>query len=550
MNLENLMMLLCGLGLFLFGMKLMGDGLELVAGSRLKSMIERLTRNKYMGALIGVVVTAVIQSSSATTVMVVGFVNAGLMSLAQAVGVIMGANIGTTVTGFMIALKLNDLAPLAIFIGVGLIVFFKKAGCKHIGQILTGFGILFYGMTVMSDSMKPLSESPAFQNIIAQFQNPLLGVLAGLVFTALIQSSSASVGVLQALASQNVIGIHAAAFVIYGQNIGTCVTALLSCVGTNKTAKRTAMVHLLFNILGATLFFFITLLTPFTDWISLLAPGNIMMQISLIHICFNVLCTAILLPLSDYLVKLACRIVPGKEDERSEISLQYLDSRILNTPPIAVAQLYKEVGRMAEVAQSVFNDSMDMLLHKDSSKMEQIEKKEELLDFLNTNITEYLVKINALEIENNDREILGALFHVVSDFERIGDHSINIGEIAQIIIEGKAKFGTEAAEELEELKNVVNSMISDAYALLKCHGENEELAERVNTAEDTIDDRTRKLKKAHIKRLNRGECSARAGTLYNDMLINLERVADHATNIAFAIEPKTQGKKKPVPSNG
>ena len=384
MNLENMMMLLCGLGLFLFGMKLMGDGLEMAAGSKLKSMIERLTKNKYMGALVGLAVTAVIQSSSATTVMVVGFVNAGLMNLAQAVGVIMGANIGTTVTGFMIALKLNSLAPIAIFIGVILMCFCRKNRQKHLGQIITGFGVLFFGMTVMSTAMEPLGDSEIFRNAIVQFGNPLIGVLVGLLFTALIQSSSASVGVLQALASQGLVPISSAVFVIYGQNIGTCVTALLSCIGTTKIAKRTAVVHLLFNVLGAALFITITILFPFTELIERIAPGDAMMQISAVHIIFNLVCTAILLPMSNLLVKLACLVVPGEDRKREAMSLQYLDSRILNTPPIAVGQVLKEVKRMSDLAQISFANAMEMLFQKDSSKMEELENNENVLDFLNT----------------------------------------------------------------------------------------------------------------------------------------------------------------------
>ena len=297
MTLENVMTLLCGLGLFLYGMKLMGEGLELAAGSKLKNLVERLTTNKYMGALIGLLVTAVIQSSSATTVMVVGFVNAGIMQLGQAVGVIMGANIGTTVTGFMIAIKLNQIAPLAIFTGVVIMMFCKKNFQKHIGQIITGFGILFFGMTLMSTAMEPLSESELFINLVSQLQNPFLGLLVGMVFTAIIQSSSASIGVLQALAASGITTLNTSVFVIYGQNIGTCITALISCIGTTRTAKRTAAVHLLFNVIGAALFTVLTICLPLVSWVQMLFPDNVMMQISFIHILFNVITTAILLPL-------------------------------------------------------------------------------------------------------------------------------------------------------------------------------------------------------------------------------------------------------------
>lgn len=551
MSIENIMMLLCGLGLFLFGMKLMGDGLEMAAGSRLKNMISKLTTNKYMGALVGLAVTAVIQSSSATTVMVVGFVNAGLMNLAQAVGVIMGANIGTTVTGFMIALKLNSLAPIAIFLGVILMNFSKKTSHKHIGQIVTGFGVLFFGMSIMGDSMEPLSEMPEFQAIITQFKNPLLGVLAGLVFTAIIQSSSASVGVLQALASQNIVTLESAVFVIYGQNIGTCVTAILSCIGTTKTAKRTAVVHLLFNVIGTVIFILITLLLPFTEVVERLAPGNVMMQISLVHICFNVVCTAILLPLSNYLVKLSYMVVHGEDPKKKAMSLQYLDARILNTPPIAVAQVLKEVQRMSTIAQDSFARAMDMLLRRKVEGMEDLEGDESVLDYMNTAITEYLVKINGLDLEDEDRKLIGSLFHIVSDFERIGDHSINIGEIAQTIVSNKVVLSEDAKNELENMRGRVTAILKDAYSLFEKHGKDEELAMRVNRQEEEIDRETRRLKQNHIDRLNEGKCSAQAGTLYNDMLTNLERVADHAINIAFgAVEEKKGKSPKSVPVVG
>lgn len=536
MTIENIMMLLCGLGLFLYGMKLMGEGLELTAGSRLKSMIERLTTNKYMGALIGLAVTAVIQSSSATTVMVVGFVNAGLMNLAQAVGVIMGANIGTTVTGLMIAIKLNSLAPIAIFLGVVMMMFCKKTNHKHVGQIICGFGILFFGMTVMSTAMEPLSESEFFRNLFIQLQNPLLGLLVGLAFTALIQSSSASLGVLQALAASGAIMLNSAVYVIYGQNIGTCVTAILACAGATKTAKRTATVHLLFNVIGATMFTLLTMWTPFVDLVKMMAPGNILMQISIIHIFFNVVTTAILLPLSKYLVDLACKVIPGEDRQQEALHLEYLDQRILNTPPIAVAQVIKEVERMARLARTNFINSMDALFHKDEAKLKEIEENEVVLNFLNQKITEYLVQINGLDLQDPDRQVIGALFHVVSDFERVGDHSTNIGEMAQIVINGKANLSETATQELEHMQQLVITIFDDSVRLFLNGGRNTELAFRVNRIEETIDSETDRLKDNHIQRLNNGTCTPQSGAVYNDMLMNLERIADHATNIAFSTE--------------
>ena len=540
------MMLLGGLGLFLYGMKLMGDGLEMAAGSRLKKIVEKLTRNKYMGALVGLIVTMVIQSSSSTTVMVVGFVNAGLMTLAQATGVIMGANIGTTVTGLLIAIKLNDLAPIAIFIGVVMIMFIKKTTYKHVGQIIAGFGILFMGMTNMGDALAPLSESEMFKTMMSTFSNPLVGVLIGLVFTAIIQSSSASVGVLMALAGQGVVPIESAVFVIFGQNIGTCVTAVLSCIGTNRTAKRTATVHLLFNIIGATLFICISLFTPFVSWVKMAAPDNILMQISIVHITFNVVTTALLLPLSDYLVKLACLVIPGEDEAKEAKSLKYLDSRILKAPPIAVAQVLKEVARMGDLARKNYLMSMDMLFSGDVEKMEELEDNEEILNFLNTNITEYLVKINALELEDNDRQLVGSLFHVVNDFERIGDHGENIAEQAIQLQATKTVFSEQAIKELHQMQDSVICVLDDSCRLFQERRMDFDLAFKINSMEDSIDKMAKEYKENHVSRLNQNLCSAQGGAIYNDLITNLERIADHSTNIAFALWQKKESVSIPL----
>lgn len=546
MQISEVMMLLGGLGLFLYGMKLMGDGLEMAAGSRLKKIVEKLTRNKYMGALVGLIVTMVIQSSSSTTVMVVGFVNAGLMTLAQATGVIMGANIGTTVTGLLIAIKLNDLAPIAIFIGVVMIMFIKKTSYKHVGQIIAGFGILFMGMTNMGDALAPLSESQMFKDMMSTFSNPLIGVLIGLVFTAIIQSSSASVGVLMALAGQGVVPIESAVFVIFGQNIGTCVTAVLSCIGTNRTAKRTATVHLLFNIIGATLFICISLFTPFISWVKMAAPDNILMQISIVHITFNVVTTAILLPLSDYLVKLACIVIPGEDEKREAKSLKFLDARILKTPPIAVAQVLKEVARMGDLARKNYLMAMDMLFTGNVEKMEELEDNEEVLNFLNTNITEYLVKINSLELEDNDRKLVGALFHVVSDFERIGDHGENIAEQAIQLQTTKTTFSEQALQELHQMQDKVISVLDDSCRLFQERKMDFDLAYKINSTEDSIDDMAKACKENHVSRLNQSLCTAQGGAIYNDLITNLERIADHSTNIAFALWQKNESVYAPA----
>ena len=529
------MQLAGGLGLFLFGMKLMGDGLEMAAGSKLRGMIERLTKNKYMGALVGLVVTAVIQSSSATTVMVVGFVNAGLMNLAQAVGVIMGANIGTTVTGVMIAINLTAIAPLAVLIGVVMISFIKRNSVKHIGQIIAGFGILFMGMKMMSTAMEPLSESEVFTSLMTSFSNPLLGVLVGLVFTAIIQSSSASVGVLQALGAAGAITLPSAIYVIYGQNIGTCVTALISSVGTSKTARRTAVVHLMFNVFGAILFIVISMLFPFAELVQRIAPGSVMAQISIVHVIFNIVCTAIMLPLSSLLVKVACKVIPGSDPVKSSNSLAYLDARILSTPPVAVAQLFKEVDRMGQLAKETLGMAMDALITQDNTKVDQIYENENTINFLNRGIAEYLVKINGLDLEDYDRQALGSMYHVISDMERIGDHSENLCELAQTLKKSKQKFSPWAVEQATEMRNRVEAMLEEALQMFASRETQPQMAADINRREEIIDDATQELKDLHIERLNQGKCSVVAGTVFMDMLTNLERIADHCTNIAYSM---------------
>ena len=538
----GMIMGLCGgLGLFLFGMKLMGEGLEMAAGNRLKNLVEKLTTNKYMGALVGLLVTAIIQSSSATTVMEVGFVNAGLMNLAQAVGVIMGANIGTTVTGVLIAFKLSTIAPIAIFLGVALLSFCRKNSHKHVGQIIAGFGILFMGMELMSESMEPLSQSEFFTGMMTSLGNPLLGVLVGLVFTAIIQSSSASVGVLQALGAAGAITLPSAIYIIYGQNIGTCVTALLSSVGTNKVARRTAIVHLMFNIFGAVLFILITMLLPFEELIMSLAPNDPVVQISIVHVIFNIVTTAILLPLSNVLIKIACKVIPGEDKEKQGMCLSYLDSRILNTPPIAVAQVIKEVERMGAIATQNFQLSMEAMLDGDEQKIGQVEKNEELINFLNRGITEYLVKINGLDIEDADRVAVGALYHVINDWERVGDHAQNIAELAQLVVDGKANLSYRAVSEIKEMRDLVTDILQKSMAMFAKRSQDELLGREIDQIEERIDERTRQLRENHIDRLNQGLCSATSGTVFMDLLTNLERIADHSTNIAFSMDDSLTG---------
>lgn len=534
----SIVALLGGLALFLYGMKMMGDGLELVAGSKLRKLLSVLTKNRYLGALVGLVVTAVIQSSSATTVMVVGFVNAGLMNLYQAVGVIMGANIGTTVTAIIISLKITDIAALAAFAGVVLIMFCKNTTLKYTGQVIAGLGILFLGMNSMSAAMEPLKDMPEFVNVLTMFKdNPLLGILTGALFTAVIQSSSASVGILQALAMQGIIGIDGAIFILFGQNIGTCVTALLSSIGTNKTARRAAIIHLLFNVIGTIIFILIALLLPFTDWIKMITPDPVA-QIACTHLIFNVVTTALLLPAGNLLVKLSCLIIPGQDkvDTYEPLHLKYLDKRILSTPPIAVEQVIKETERMAVISRQNFHDAMEAFFDKKKDLIDRVLANEKALNFMNREITKYLVKISAMELQENDSKVIGSLYHVVSDFERIGDHAENIVEFAQNEINGHYTFSQDAMKELRELTLRVEVLLDESLRMFRSRVYDEELAGSIAEAEEEIDNRTELYRNNHVDRLAQGTCAPEQGMMFVDLLANLERIADHATNIAYSLK--------------
>lgn len=530
-----------GVGLFLYGIKIMGQGLEMAAGSKLKSLLDKVTSNKFMAVLIGVIITALIQSSSATTVMVVGFVNAGLMNLVQATSVIMGANIGTTVTSILIAMNLSDLAPLFIFAGAILLVFSKKKILSHIGEIVAGFGLLFMGMDVMSSAMEPLRDSQIFINFMTKANNPFIGILVGIVFTAIIQSSSASIGILQALALKGLIPIEFAVFILFGQNIGTVITALLSSAGSKTNSKRAAIIHLLFNVFGTGIFVVIALVTsklPFTyyDLLEKIAPGNTVAQISVAHIIFNLGSTLILFPFSNKLVKLSCRIIPDKEDKLSkEPQLSYLDERILSTPPLAVKQAGNEVIRMAELAKENFIKAANAFINIDTNDLEEIEEIEEIINFLNHNITPYLVKINNLDISEQDTEYISSLFHAITDIERIGDHATNLAEATLYRIENKPVLSEDAISELKEMIKHIENLLDKSIAIFKKQTATYDEAKEAVYLEEFIDDLHDQANNNHIKRMNKGQCDTKAGMLFVNTVTDFERVADHAINIAFYI---------------
>lgn len=541
MSVANILSMAGGLGLFLFGIRTMGDGLENAAGAKLKRMLEVLTGNRFLAVLVGFVVTAIIQSSTATTVMVVGFVNAGMMSLAQAVGVIMGANIGTTVTSLLIALNFSSVAAAAVLVGVILMLASKKTVVKNLGAIFTGFGLLFLGIDMMSDSMAPLRDSAGFMNFIVTVSEsplrPLFGIILGIVMTAVLQSSSASVGVLQTLAMQGLVPLKFSVFVLFGQNIGTCLTALFSTVGAKKNSKRAAVIHLLFNLIGTGIFILIALLTPYVEWIEKLSPDP-MAQIAISHIVFNIVSTVVMFPFAKVLVKLSCLLVPGKDDSESEMHCKFIDDRLLNTPPFAVMQVSKEVTRMAKLARDNFETSAHALINRSDKDLDKVMENEEIINYLNHHITSYLVKLNALDITDSDSDYIARVFHAINDIERVGDHAINLAEAAQHNIGEGLKFSDPAREELNQLCGSVVTLLERSMAAFDNQSLSNNEAKELSDLEEHIDDLTLECQDSHIFRLNRKECNTEAGMLYLNTITDFERVGDHAINIAFLARSK------------
>lgn len=541
MGFGNIATLLSGLGLLLYGIKILGEGLELAAGAKLKVLLEKMTSNRFAAVLVGFVITTLIQSSSTTTVMVVGFVNTGIMNLTQAIGVIMGANIGTTTTSILVSLDIGKYAPIAIGIGVFLSMLTKKTTKKHIGLAITGFGMLFLGMTLMKDAMEPLASSPVFSEWLMNANNPFVAILIGTVITAVIQSSAASIGILQALASQGLIPLHFAAYVIYGQNIGTCITALISSIGTKKNSKRTAVMHVLFNVFGTVIFIILTKLLPFTDWIESLTD-NTMMQLSLVHIIFNVVSTLIMFPFADkVLVKLACLIVPDKKDSsEDDFKLQFVDNLMINTPPFAVAQVSKEVHRMAGLARQNFSIAAEDLLNKSCDHFDEVQHTEEVINFLNHNITPILVKINSLDLSYSDAKYIGRVFHVINDIERIGDHAQNLEEAAKSRVDEGIEISTEGEKELREMYETTLKLIDGSIEAFTSQILDNEKAEQLGEYEASVDDMQTEFEQSHIERLNAHKCNTRAGMLFINTITDFERVADHATNIAWSVSKKPE----------
>ena len=535
MGITDVLALLGGLALFLYGMQMMSTGLEAAAGNRMKSILEKLTSNRIKGVLVGAAITAVIQSSSATTVMVVGFVNSGLMTLKQAVWVIMGANIGTTITGQLIALDIGAIAPLFAIAGVGAIMFIKSEKVHHISSIFAGLGILFMGMDMMGAAMSSLKESEAFISLMTKFDNPLLGILVGALFTAVIQSSSASVGILQELASTGMIPLSSAVFVLFGQNIGTCITAVLASIGMKVNAKRTTVIHLLFNIIGTVLFTVICLVTPYVTWIEAMTPGDPVAQIANAHTVFNIVTTLLLLPFGTHMANIAVRILPdSKKADDEDLRLKYIrpfeSSYAIGHSAVAVSQVRDEVNRMRDMVAKNISDSFDSLVQYDEKLRKKVSEREEYIDFLNKGISEYIVSLMASEMNMSDSRKINGYYAIISNLERIGDHAVNLAEYGDDMRKWEIDFSDTVKEELNEMKAQCIAALDN---LKEVTSENvERILSQAVIIEQKTDDMRDKYFKKQMQRLKKGKCKPQSGIVFSEILTDFERMGDHALNIA------------------
>ena len=528
--------LLGGLALFLYGMQMMSVNLEAAAGNRMKHILERLTANRFLGVCVGAVITAVIQSSSATTVMVVGFVNSGLMTLRQAVWIIMGANIGTTVTGQLIALDIGELAPLITFIGVALVLFVKRKNVQFAGGIIAGLGILFIGMGMMGEAMVPLRESDTFVNLMTRFSNPFLGILAGAVFTAIIQSSSASVGILQALAVSGLIGLDSAVFVLFGQNIGTCITAALASIGASRDAKRATLIHLLFNMIGTAVFTAVCIIWPLTGLVGSLTPDNPAAQIANMHTLFNIVTTLLLLPFGAQLARLAGILLPDKPMGKAEEERWFEDllesEHVLGISVIARKQLKEDIGRMLHLAAENVEKGFLSFENRDEAELEKILEREEEIDLLNARLSRKISKVLQAEHSPSEVEALRHMFTVIGNIERIGDHAKNLAGYAKNMIERKLELSEQALGELLEMRQ------SCICALrLLCNADyiaSGYLAEEAALLEQNIDDKAAQYRLNQLERMGVGTCHVETSILYSEILTDYERIGDHVLNIARA----------------
>lgn len=550
MDFFSILTLLGGLAMFLYGMQVMGDGLEKLSGGKLEKILENLSSNRLKAVLVGAAVTAVIQSSSATTVMVVGFVNSGIMHLSQAVGFIMGANIGTTITAWILSLagiessnffvKLlnpSSFSPILALIGVIFIVFLHDEKKKDIGNIMVGFAVLMFGMNTMSGAVKPLAQVPEFTNILLKFSNPVLGVLAGALLTAVIQSSSASVGILQALCVTGAVQYGTALPIIMGQNIGTCITAMLSSVGATKNAKRAAVVHLYFNIVGTIafmgVFYLLNTFLHFSFINDVAGPAGI----AVIHSAFNVIATAVLLPFGDVLVKMACATIRDTKEEKAiseeDQEFMILESRFLSNPGIAIEQSKTAAKKMAEQSKNALKLSFGLLDSFQEENAFRVEKIEAKVDRYEDELGTYLIKLNQKELSVEDSHSLSIMLHCIGDFERISDHALSIMKSAKEMWEKNAVFSPQAVKELHVMEKAVVDIVDKAYTVFA--NQDIQLAEEIEPLEEVIDELSRELKRRHVNRLRAGECTIEMGFILSDVTTSLERIADHCSNIGVCV---------------
>ncbi len=528
---EISMGLIGGLGLFLFGMQMMASGMQKAAGDKLRRILEVLTSNPFIAVLTGIAVTVLVQSSSTTTVMVVGFANAGLMNLSQAVGTIMGANIGTTITAQAVSFRLEVLALPAIGVGAAVNFFSRRRLKRYIGQAVLGFGLLFLGMTTMSTSLSPLRESPVFIDMLATFgQNPVLGILAGAIFTAALQSSSAATGVIIALSIQELLGFSSAMSLILGTNVGTCITALLASLGTSLAAKRAALAHIVFNMVGVILFLLI--INPFSE-IMMETAKTVPRQVANAHTVFNIGNTLIVFPFFKPFVRLISSIIPAGEEEAVDLGPKYLDKRMLKTPAVAIGSAHKEILRMANLSREMVKDSINAFVKEDHKLMVQVYQKEEILDSLEKEITIYLAELSLHSLTHEQSARVTGLMHAVNDLERIGDHSETIAHLAESKEGDNLPFSEEAINELRYMYDRVDWMLDRS---IEAFEHNDYFAARsVVEEDDVIDNLEKTLRKHHIERINEKRCNPTSGVIYLDLLSNFERIADHSTNVAQVV---------------
>ena len=526
-----------GLGLFLFGMELMSDSIEKVAGARLRRILEIFTTNRFMGMIVGIIFTGIIQSSSACTVMVVSFVNSGLMNLYQAAGVILGANIGTTITSQLVSFNLSKIAPLILLVGVVVMMFTKKEKVRKVAEVVVGFGILFVGLSTMSQAMANMKNEPQVVNLLMSLKNPFLATLMGFALTAIIQSSSVTVSIVLLLANQDLLPLPITLYIILGCNIGACATAMLASMTGKKDAKRAALIHLLFNIIG-TVIIYIALFVAGDQIVELIKSisADNGRFVANAHTLIKIAQVIMLFPFTGWLVKMTYLIVPGEDQKvgyRESYQLKYIGDKVVFNPATAVVEVIKELERMASLAEENLNRAMNALITLDEEDIEEVYEVEKNINFLNHAITDYLVKINQTTLPIEDLNSLGALFHVVNDIERIGDHAENVADAARQRKEEGVSISKEAQKELGDMLEMVNKIIR--YAVEMFAKSEESHMQEIVTLEDQVDEKERELQKKHVERLTKGECSPEAGMIFSDIVSGLERVADHATNIAFAI---------------